>query len=182
MPTRFRLAVCLPGMALIGVLIAGCSDSSATRSVLSVTEVNENKPLASDVAEGQESSYTIREDAVVMTVRNSPHDGVLDLSEEQPYGYVILDRYEIQFSSSEAIPPVSGALGWKVLSGDEVSGSFVVVPASYKTRAPLLSLRNGGEIQTTAVITIIGHEATSGYTVKTTTSFPVNFANWTDTK
>ena len=180
MPIRLRIAASVLGFVLLGCLAAGCSDSSAPRSVLSVVEINENQPLSSDVAEVVDTMYTVREDAVALIVRNNPHDGVLDLTEEEPYGYVTLDRYEIRFVSSEAIPPVTGALGWTVRSGDDTAGSIVIVPASHKVQPPLLSLRRGGEIQATALVTITGHEATSGYTVKVETSFPVNFANWAD--
>jgi hypothetical protein len=180
MRIRVPLALAICTAALLGGIVAGCSDDAAPRSVLQVTEINHNEALSSDVAEGPDSSITVREDAIAITVRNTPHDAVLDLSSEQPFGSVTLERYEIRFQGAESIPPVTGALGWTVRSGSSVEGSLVVVPASHKFQAPLVSLRRGGEIQTTAWLTITGRETTSGFRVEVETSFPVNFANWTD--
>ncbi len=180
MRNRVPLALTLSALALCLGILAGCSDDSAPRSLLQVTSVNENQPLSSDVAEGPDSSLTVREDIIEITVKNNPHDDVLSLSGDGAFGYVTLERYEIRFESEESIPPVTGNLGWTVASGSSVKGSLVVVPASHKVAAPLISLRNGGEIQTTARLTITGREATSDAKVSVETSFPVHFANWTD--
>jgi hypothetical protein len=174
------LALILFTVALLGGLTAGCSDNAAPRSVLRVTEINNNQPLESDVAKGPDSSLTVQEDVIAVTVSSTPHDAVLNLTSDQPFGSVTLESYEITFASGEAILPVSGALGWTVQSGSSVTGSLVVVPASHKTRPPLLSLLHGGEIQTIAHLTITGREATTGHVMKVESSFPVNFANWAD--
>jgi hypothetical protein len=180
MRIRVPLALVVFTVVLLGGIVAGCSDDAAVRSVLQVTEINGNQPLSSDVAEGPDSSITIREDAIVITVSNTPHDAVLNLASGKPFSVITLESYEIRFEGDESIPPVSGALGWTVESGKTVEGSLVVVPASLKVQAPLISLRRGGEIQTTAWLTITGREATSGSKVKVEASFPVNFANWAD--
>jgi hypothetical protein len=180
MRIRVPLALVLFAVVALGWIAAGCSDDAAGRSVLQVTEINDNQPLASDVVEGPDNSLTVREDAIVITVSNTPHDAVLDVSSGKPFGFVTLERYEIRFEGDESVPPVTGALGWTVPSGGLVDGSLVVVPASHKNLPPLISLRHGGEIQTTARLTITGREATSGSTVKVEASFSVNFANWTD--
>ena len=180
MRIRVPLALVLVTIAMLGGIAAGCSSDSEFRSVLQVTEINGNLPLSSDVAVGPDSSITVREDAVAVTVSNTPHDATLNVSVGKPFSYVTLERYEITFDSSESIPPVTGALGWTVESGKSVQGSLVAVPASIKVMAPLISLRRSGEIQTTARLTIFGHEATSGSTLKVEASFPVNFANWVD--
>jgi hypothetical protein len=180
MRTRIPLALILCMVMSLGWFAVGCSDNSEIRSVLQVTEINKNQPLSSDVVQGPDSSQTVREDAIPITVTNTAHDAALNVAAGKPFGYVTLDRYEIQFESTESIPPVSGALGWTVESGTSMEGSLVVVPASLKVQAPLVSLRRGGEIQAVARLTIIGREATSGARVTVEASFPVNFANWTD--
>ena len=179
MRIRVSLALVLLTLALLGGIATGCSDDAAGRSVLQVTKINNNLPLSSDV-ENPDGSLTVREDVILITVSNTPHDAVLDLASGKPYSVITLERYEIRFESDETIPPVSGALGWTVESGKTVEGSLVVVPASLKTQPPLSALRGGGEIQTTAWLTITGRETTSGSTVKVEASFPVNFANWVD--
>lgn len=180
MRIRVPLVLALLTVVAIGWFAAGCSDDAAPRSILQVTRIHDNQPLSSDVAEGPDSSLTIREDAVAITVSSTPHDAVLDLASGKPFSVITLERYEIRFEGDDSVPPVSGALGWTVESGSTVDGSLVVVPAGHKVRQPLVSLRHGGEIQTIARLTITGREATSGSSVKVETSFPVNFANWTD--
>ena len=180
MRIRVLLALVLFTVALLGGIATGCSDDAAVRSVLQVTEINGNQPLSSDVAEGPDSMLTVREDAIVIKVSNTPHDAVLDLASGKPFSVITLERYEIRFESAESIPPVTGALGWTVESGRSVEGSLIVVPASLKLQAPLVSLRRGGEIQAIAWLTITGRETTSGSQTKVEASFPVNFANWAD--
>lgn len=178
---RIRVPLALVAITLValGGLAAGCSDDSAPRSELQVTQINDNQPLASDVAEGPDSSITVREDVISIRVSNTPHDEVLDLSPGNPFSFVMLERYEITFEGPESIPMVAGGLGWLVESDRSVEGSLVVVPASHKVQAPLVSLRRG-EIQTIAHLTLFGREATSGTTVKANASFSVNFANWAE--
>ena len=142
---RIRVPLALVAITLValGGLAAGCSDDSAPRSELQVTQINDNQPLASDVAEGPDSSITVREDVISIRVSNTPHDEVLDLSPGNPFSFVMLERYEITFEGPESIPMVAGGLGWLVESDRSVEGSLVVVPASHKVQAPLVSLRRG---------------------------------------
>lgn len=160
---------------------AGCSEDPAPRSSLQVVSVNDNEPLSSDVlTEGSGGSRGIIEDAVAIRIRNVPSSSALNLLPDGPFGHVLLERYKIEFESRERIDPVEGTLGWPVYSGDEASGSFVVVPALWKARVPLVGLREGGEILSTAMITVYGREATSNHEVVATAFLQVNFANWTD--
>ncbi len=168
---------------IIPVLLAagGCSDESAPRSSLLVLSVNDNEPLSSDViTESPDGSGGIVEDAVTIRVRNVAQSEALNLTPNGPFGHVTLESYRIDFQSSERIDSVTGTLGWPVHTGQEVSGAFVVVPAAWKTRAPLVGLREGGEILTMATITIHGREATSNHEVTATASLQVNFANWAE--
>ncbi len=168
---------------LAAVLLAagGCSDDSAPRSTLQVVSLNDNEPLSSDVlTEDSGGSRGITEDAVTIRVRNVAQSSALNLTPDGPFGHVTLERYRIDFQSSERIESVTGTLGWPVYSGQEASGSFVVVPALWKTRVPLVGLREGGEILSMARITIYGREATSNHEVVATAWLQVNFANWAE--
>lgn len=165
--------------SLLTLAFTGCSDTDVPRSVLHVVSVNQNQSLKSDVVTLQDGSLTIMEDAVPLEVTNEPHDGVLNLS-GTPFGYVVLERYEVSFESTEAIPPVSGGLGWTVPAGRSTQGSVVIVPAYLKTMPPLVSLVEGGEIVATAHIRMIGHEAGSDEEIAIETVLPVQFANWAD--
>lgn len=177
MQTRFRQASVIAGFGALcaALLFAGCSDSSSARSVLRVESLNNNAALQSDVLS---PGPTVVEDAVTLTVRNEPHDDVLVIDPNGPFGHVTIERYEIRFESDEAVPSVRAALGWTVPSGRSVSGSIVIVPAELKLEPPLVSLVNGGEIVSTAHITLIGREATSNREVRIEAILPVHFANW----
>jgi hypothetical protein len=166
---------------LTGLLCGtGCSNSSSPRSVLQIVNLNDNQPLASDVVRTVTGSATVMEDKVYVEVRNDPHDSVVDLKPGGPFSFVVIDSYRIHFEAEEAIPDVSGGLGWNVASGSSVIGQIVVVPASLKMEAPLLQLWEGNELLATAKITFYGHEVTSNYKLTVETSLPVHFANWAD--
>lgn len=164
---------------LMAAVVHGCSDSSAPRHVPVVESINDNQPLQSDVVRYDGESPVVVEDAVAIEIWNRPHDDVLNL-DRSPYNGILLERYEITFESEEAIPPVRGALGWSVDINRVMSGSLIIVPAVLKTQAPLVSLRQGGEIQAIAHIRIDGREHGSGEKVSLETTLQVNFANWGD--
>jgi hypothetical protein len=180
MRVRVLTAIALCTVVLGGWFAAGCSDTAAARSVLRVNSINDNRPLQSDVVGGTAVSPIVFEDAIVVSMSNTPHDAALNLAAGKPFGYVTLDRYEIRFEGPELIAPVTGSLGWTVETGQTVTGSLIAVPASLKVAPPLVALRQGGEFQVTARLTIIGHEADSERVVKVEASFPVNFANWSN--
>jgi hypothetical protein len=179
-----RMRSCLAGFCILltGIFtLSGCSDSSSPRSVVHIVSLNGNQPLQSDVVKVVSGTPTVYEDEVAMEVRNDPADAVVNLKPGGPYGYVVLDRYEVHYDNSqEIIPAYSGSLGWTVHTGEVVTGSIVVVPASLKQDLPLFGLVSGGEILATAHITIYGHEGTSGYKLKLESTLPVHFANWAD--
>jgi len=179
LPSRTVLAVLL--VLLLGVSLGGCSNSSSPRSVVHVVAVNQNQPLMSDIVKvDSQGNATVYEDAVEVEVRCDPADSVLTIRPNGPYGFVVLDRYEINFESPEQIPAVSGSLGWTVHTGEAITGTLVVVPADHKTELPLFGLIDHGEIEATARITFYGYEATSNYKFTVSASLPVEFANWKD--
>ena len=179
MHARSRSILALTAAAPLCLFTAGCSDSSAPRQTPHVEAINDNQPLQSDVVRYVGDNATIAEDAVVIEIWNRPHYTVLNL-DLSPYSGVLLERYEITFESSEAIPPVRGALGWSVDLNRVMSGTIIIVPASMKAAPPLVSLRQGGEIQAVAHIRIEGREHGSGEKVSLETVLQVNFANWAD--
>jgi hypothetical protein len=181
MPYRWCPTGSLLATGCLLLAFAGCSGEESPRSVLRVISINDNQPLQSDVvSQAGGGGNTIFEDEVPVSVRNDPADPALNVSRGGPFGYVMLDRYTIHFESDEEIPEVNGSLGWTVHTGETVSGSIVVVPATMKTQPPLVSLIGGGEITTTARITIHGIEATSERQVTLEATMPVHFANWAD--
>jgi len=173
------------GIAAV-LLLAGCSDSSAPRSVLTVLSVNDNDALSSDIVNygsdglaGTADDFVF-EDRVPVSLRSADHDGVVDVFQNGPYGYIFIDSYNIHFESEEEIQDVNGSLGWSVPAHADFQGNLPIVPASLKSEAPLSSLLSGGEILATAHITLRGHEQTSNAPIKLETTLPVHFANWVD--
>ena len=180
---RFRVfcAALIVALALLGVTATGCSDRSVPRSDPQVETINDNQPLQSDVVRIDGENASVMEDEVAVSIWNKSSDEVLDLY-GGPYNRVLLDRYTVTFESSEAIPPVSGGLGWAVDVNRIMSGSIIVVPASLKTQPPLVSLWQGGQIQTIAHITFYGHETGSNQDIRFSTVLQINFANYADKK
>ncbi len=190
MSSRSNRAVLRPSGIAVGIaamwLLAGCSDSSAPRSVLTVISVNNDDPLSSDVVNygsdgspGTSDDFVI-EDRVPVLIRSADHDDVVDIFQNGPYGYIFIDSYSIVFESEEEIPSVSGGLAWTVPAHAEFTGNLPIVPAGLKGQPPLSSLVSGNEIVATARITLKGHEQTSDAPVKLVTTLPVHFANWVD--
>lgn len=184
MPTfrRFGMAA---GVAAI-LLMAGCSDSSAPRSVLTVTEINNNAPLSSDVRNfGTDRTPNttddfVVEDQVAVEILSEVHDDALDVFQSGPFGHIFITNYEIRYESEEEIEPVSGSLAWTIPVNSTFVGSLPVVPVARKAAPPLSVLVSGGEIIATAHITLRGKEKDSNAPVKIETQLPVHFANWVD--
>ncbi len=183
-PTR---AAGLIFAGLFGLLAgAGCSDDEAPRNVVTVTSINANGALNSDIynngrddVPGTLDDFVV-EDEVEVRLTSDAHDDALFLFPGMPFGSVVFDRYEVVFESEEEIPTVRGALGWRVEANSVFTGSLTIVPYGVKIQPPLSSLVNGGELQATAKITFFGVEQTSKDAVTATAVLPVFFANWGD--
>ncbi len=178
-PARPATGAILAGILLS--LLCGCNHALVPRSVVTVVSANQNQPLQSDVLKQPTDSTTaVADDAITVELQNRPADSELSLTPGGPFGTVFLDTYQVTFQSDEAIPSVSGALGWTVDTGSTVTGEIVIVPAVLKTEPPLVGLDQQGEIQAVAHIVITGHEANSQKPIHVETDLQVNFANWID--
>jgi len=181
MPSCWRSAFI--GLVLALVLLgAGCSGDDYPRSLVRVVSLNQNAPFQSDVVkvDGSGSPF-VTEDEIVVEIRNDPrNDVLLEDRSDVAFAHVTIDRYEIRFQSGEAIPPVTGSVGWMIPSRETLFGSIVLVPGGHKLVPPLVDLGRGGELTTTARITFFGHEADSEDPIKVEAVLQVNFANWQD--
>ena len=183
MNVRRILTLAAPVLALVGVG-AGCS-SDNVRSSLYVWEINNGEALTSDVIHRGADQIAsaddfVFEDEVQVTVWSTTRDDVVDTG--SAYSFVTVDRYEVTFESEEEIEGFSAGLGWLVPSRNTYEGTLTIVPASLKTRTPLVALQNGGEILATAHITFFAHESDSNNELTFTAQVPVNFANWNDNR
>ena len=174
-------------LAVAGLLAAGCSEDSAPRSTVIVDSINEGKILNSDLYNngddkefGTEDDFIV-EDQTVIQLRNRAHDAGLTIDPNGPFGAVVFYRYEVRFRGDESLPTIFGAMHCRVPSGTSKQCEIVVIPASYKTAPPLLTvLQMGEELRLEADITLIGEEATSKEEVRATATLPVHCADWAD--
>jgi hypothetical protein len=182
--TREGLALLV--LILGGLLAFSCSDDSAPRSTVSIDSINGNESLDSDVynngddREPGTDDDAIFEDQVAIVVRNRPHDSALAIKSNGPFGAVIFTRYEVRFTGDDTLPQVSGAMYLRAPSGSTVTGEITIVPLAYKSVAPLLGLRQGGEILLNAEVTLIGEEDDSHDEITVKAVLPVHCANWED--
>jgi len=179
---RFLLLLTVLGLAGL----AGCSEDSVPRSVLIIESINDNEVLDSDVYNNGEDDEPgtaddfVREDQVSIVIRNRPHDRVVNLDPDGPFGAVVLNRYEIRFRGDETLPALAGAIHLRIPSGSTETGEITVIPSGYKVVPPLVGLLLGGEIQLVAEITLIGEEDDSHDRVEVKAQLPVHVANWVD--
>ena len=103
--------------------------------------------------------------------------------------YVTVDRYRVEYQRSDGrnTPGVDvpyafdGALTFTTATGI-VTAEFVLVRASAKLEAPLISLSGGGGaiiINTLALVTFYGRDQT-GAALSATGTISINFADWED--
>ncbi|MEZ4650631.1 MAG: hypothetical protein R3E97_17980 [Candidatus Eisenbacteria bacterium] len=181
MNVRRILTFAVSTLVLVGVG-TGCS-SDNVRSSLYVWEINNGEALTSDVLDyGNDGVASnddfVYEDEVPVLIWATSRDDIVNT--DAAYSYITIDSYDVRFESSEEIDGFSAGLGWFVPVRNTYQGTLTVVPASLKTKNPLLALQTAGEIQATAHITFHAREADSNNEFTFSTRIPVNFANWND--
>jgi len=183
--TKFLVPIFV--LAAAGLLASSCSDDSAPRSTIIIDSINDGKILNSDLYNnGQDKQFDteddyIVEDQVVVQLRNRAHDAGLTIDPNGPFGAVVFYRYEVRFRGDESLPTIYSGLHLRVPAGTSKQGEIVIVPASYKTAPPLLTIRQlQEEIRLEADITFIGEEEDSEEEVRVTATLPVHCADWAD--
>jgi len=176
----------LVSIICVMLILPGCSNQSAPRSTIVVESVNNNGFLNSDVyslgADEQMGTAddNIPEEAVPIIVRNDPQDASLNVHPNGAFSTVTIERYEVRYSGDADLPTFSAATHLVVPTGSTVTGSLVLLPASYKIAPPLDVLVNGGEIHLNADVVLFGVEADSDTRTTTHASISINVANWAD--
>jgi len=178
-------------LAAIVAIVAGCSpDEPAPRSMVTLVGLNAQAPLWSDVLHYGEDEIPdtqddwIPEDAVLVRFANTPLQDQLDIKENGAFGLVTFSEYRVTFQTQAGaeIPPVGGGFHATVATGDTLDINVVAVPALLKMDSPLVDLRAGGEIISTAHMEFWGVERTSGDEVYLDGSLVVNFGDFGDVK
>jgi hypothetical protein len=98
--------------------------------------------------------------------------------------FITISKYTVVFTRSDGGAVPAAFEGAVTVTVNDIGGvaSVVLVPASAKLQAPLLSLVGGGggvEIKTVATVTFFGKDQ-AGRTVQVTATIGVNFADWAD--
>ena len=183
------------GAALLGLVVLagfGCSpledESEAPNRLIVVSISTENVSGATGVLESDViTKGSVVEDVAGVTFRN---DFINLAFTPTSLNDLIVTRYRVTYERSDGqnqpgvdVPfPFDGTMNVLVPVNEEGSGEFTLVRASAKLEEPLVSLQYlgaGTEIATTARIEFWAHDL-FGRVVRTTATYPVNFANWAD--
>ena len=176
-------------LAAVVAMLAGCTpDEPSPRSNVTLVGINGQTPLWSDVLHHGEDEIAgtpddwIPEDGVVVRFANSPLQDQLEITENGPFGLVTFSEYRISFMTQDGaeVPSVGGGLHATVATGDTLEIGVVAVPALLKMDSPLIELRGGSEILSTAHLEFWGVERTSGDEVYVDGNIVVNFGDFGD--
>lgn len=192
----------LTAVLALGVLLVlsapGCAgkDEEGGRSIPQLVSVNNNVPLQSDLYDNgpdkkpnTADDVGVPEDLVRLEITSRPHDPALTLMPGRPFGTVTFNRYTLDFSDNDLDDDGSDDLHdfvnfpmYLVVPINGVGiGSFLAVPASWKTQGALYSaLVNSFSYTTTVSITLYGEEETSHDKVELHTAMVVSFADYSD--
>ena len=162
----------------------GDAGNNYTHSYVTVTSVNDNKPLKSDVL----TKGAGVDDIVVVKFKSASRqlgddeDNPTDPDGISTFDTIVLHTYHVEHQRSDggANPPdfVAG-LNLTLTPNSEGEASIVVARALDKHRSPLQELRDDGQIFTTCVITFYGEDG-YGNDLAVTGSLAVLFANYPD--
>jgi len=167
-------------VAFVGAIVVGCQDSAEeSRSVITVQSINDNAPVFSDVLS---DSMTVVEDWVDVTFYNRPYNGLVVTGPGMPYNEFLVSRYHIEFTrtdGSTSVPPPFDAAMTSFIESEEFGFATIkLVPAGYKTIAPLSGLVGGGSIDLIANITFYGSEVGNTEEKSFTAAVSISAANW----
>ncbi len=183
----------------IGLLLGGygCgkpggSRSDLTNSTITITAINNNEVLKSDVLNDGHTD----DDIVTVEFSSQPQYNIADimpteLSDSAALDTVTFHSYHVSHVRSDDGPnPADFTLGFNVaisppkreyyneiVDARAVEAEIVVVRAFDKERSPLRELRDVGQIVTTATITFYGQDG-YGNDVYISSSLTVSFGNY----
>lgn len=162
----------------------GDAGNNYTHSYVTVTSVNDNKPLQSDVltkGAGVDDIVTVKFKSAVRQL-GSDEENPTDPDGISAFDTIILHTYHVEHQRSDggANPPdfVAG-MNLTLEPNSEGEANIVIVRALDKHRTPLQELRDSGQIFTTCVITFYGEDG-YGNDLSVTGSLAVLFGNYPD--
>ena len=171
---------------LLLLLMGGCgkpgdSEDNLTNSVVTITSINNNEPLQSDVLTNGYGT----DDVVSVKLKSdfrAPEDDPTAPKGPTVFDTIVFYSYHVTHMRSDGGPNPSeftGGMNVTLTANSEGEASIVVVRAFDKNRSPLEELRDDGEIFTTSIITFYGTDG-NGNDIAMTGSLAISFANFPD--
>ena len=161
----------------------GGSTSNVTNSFVTVTSMNGNEPLQSDVL----TNGFATDDTISVSLRSEPRqlgdgDNPTDPDGRSPFDTISFRSYHVAHLRSDGGPnPADFTAGMNLTLQPDSEGeaTIVIVRAFDKNRSPLEELRDDGEIFTTSTITLYGEDG-FGNDIAVDGSVAISFANYPD--
>lgn len=177
----------MTALAALGLLAtAGCGkpggqSSNLTNSIVSITSINNNAVLQSDIIDGGSST----DDFVTVELTSQPRDlGDIvptELHGDSSFDTITFHSYHISHRRSDGGPnPASFTMGTHLslpASTSSKTAELVVVRAFDKERSPLRELQDDGQIVTTSTLTLYGEDG-YGNDVAVSGSLIISFGNF----
>ncbi|PIE32251.1 hypothetical protein CSA56_15980 [candidate division KSB3 bacterium] len=185
--TRLQTAGIM-GVMCVSIALAGCgkpgaSSTNYTHSFVTVTSVNDNTPLQSDVL----TDGSATDDIVTVSVQSESRSLGEDDDSTNYDGYsafdtIVLYSYHVEHLRSDGGPnpaDFTGGINLTIEPESEASADIVVVRAFDKNRSPLEELRDDGEMFTSTTITFYGEDG-YGNDIAIEGQLSILFANYPD--
>ncbi|PID59150.1 hypothetical protein CSB45_01740 [candidate division KSB3 bacterium] len=169
--------------SLMGCGKPGASSTNLTNSHVTITSINDNAPLLSDVLNGG----AVTNDIITVNFHcSSKHLGSgtnpTNPDESSSFDTIIFRSYHVEHLRSDGGPnPQDFTLGTNLVLEPDSSAEvrIVIVSAFIKNRSPLKELRDEGQIVTTARVTFYGEDG-YGNDISVRSSLSIAFANYPD--
>jgi hypothetical protein len=189
--SRKRISISLKsGLCLfllsIVLLVYGCekpgnSGNNLTNCFVTITSINSNKPLQSDVlyqGSGTDDTVSVK----FKSEFRAPTDDPTAPNGPSVFDTIVFYSYHVAHQRSDGGPtPASFTAGMTLTlaPNSEVDIEIVLVRAFDKHRSPLQELRDDGEIFTTSTITFYGTDG-NGNDIAVSCSIAISYANFPD--
>ncbi len=160
----------------------GDVQNNLTNSFVTITSINNNEPLQSDVlTNGYGSDDIIRVE--FKSEFRAPENDPTAPNGPSVFDTIVFHSYYVTHRRSDGgLNPASFTAGMNLViePNSESEISIVIVRAFDKHRAPLEELRDDGEIFTTSIITFYGTDG-NGNDIAVSGSLTISYANFPDT-
>ena len=162
----------------------GASSTNMTNSYVTITSINENSPLLSDVL----TDGSAADDIITVSFQSnsrqlgSDDDNPTDPDGTSSFDIITFSSYHVGHVRSDGgANPTDFTLGTTVTiePDSEQEAEIVIVRAFDKNRSPLEELRDEGQIVTTATVTFYGEDG-YGNDISVSASLTISFANYAD--